>query len=247
MKIKIWSGVLIGLISVHYSVALALELPGFGLDRTRVVFPADAVNGVMFTVNNNTETDYLVQAMVAPISNNMISPLPSEAGDISPPFIVVPPLLRLDSHGQQGFRIIRKAGTLPADRESVFTLLVKGIPNTPLSKTAGQGVLRLAIAVNSKLFYRPAGLPAGGVKVASKMLRFSWANGGLQVNNPSPFYLTFAHLVVGGKTVPSSLVQNMIPPFGQRVYALPHSGGSSVSWQLLDERGEATPEQRATL
>lgn len=249
MKVKIYLFVLVFLGLASFSVAFSQELSGFGLDRTRVVFPEGEENGVIFTLNNFTNTDYLIQSLVAPAGSDIVSPLPAEAENASPPFIVIPPLVRLDSHGRHVFRIIRKEGTLPKDRESVFTLIVKGIPNTPTNKaTEEQGVLRLAVAVNTKFFYRPTGLPADGVNTANKTLRFTRVASGIRVSNSSPFYLTFAYLKVGEAAVPPTSLHLMVAPFGQQVYALPTAKGTgAVRWRLINERGELTPEQKADL
>ncbi|WP_150149569.1 fimbria/pilus periplasmic chaperone, partial [Enterobacter bugandensis] len=46
------------------------------------------------------------------------------------PFIVTPPLFRINPGVENILRIVRTGGSLPEDRESVFWLNVKSIPAT---------------------------------------------------------------------------------------------------------------------
>ncbi|WP_159225556.1 fimbria/pilus periplasmic chaperone, partial [Klebsiella pneumoniae] len=50
------------------------------------------------------------------------------------PFIVTPPLFRINPGEENMLRIIRTGGNLPPDRESVFWINVKSIPATDDSK-----------------------------------------------------------------------------------------------------------------
>ncbi|EPX2491959.1 molecular chaperone [Klebsiella michiganensis] len=51
------------------------------------------------------------------------------------PFIVTPPLFRLDSNQQNILRIVRAGGNLPEDKESLFWLNIKSIPSARRKKT----------------------------------------------------------------------------------------------------------------
>ncbi|WP_329911564.1 molecular chaperone [Serratia quinivorans] len=248
-------GLYLLLLALSANVAFAQpELPGVGLDRTRVVYTdTPGQRGESVTFNNNSDNDYLVQSWVIPPDGMVLSPaaLASVKTD-NAPFFVVPPLVRLDAHGRQVLRLLKKQGSLPQDRESVFLLVVKAIPNTPVvaqdkNNRSSAGALRLAMASTVKLFYRPAALPATGIPAVAKTLRFSRSAGDLVVGNPSPFYLTFAALEVGGKRLDGDAVHWMVPPRGEMRYPLPAGAAGKVRWSLLNERGEPTPWAQAAL
>ena len=86
---------------------------------TRVVFPARQGEA---TVRLTNENDYatLVEAW---IDSGDIKSTPNSANS---PFLITPPLFRMDPHKDQSLRIIYTQGSqpLPADRESLFWLNV---------------------------------------------------------------------------------------------------------------------------
>ncbi len=49
---------------------------------------------------------------------------------VKAPFLITPPLFRLDAKQENVLRIIRTGGNLPADRESLFWLNIKSIPSS---------------------------------------------------------------------------------------------------------------------
>lgn len=225
------------------AVVIAEELPGIGFDRTRVIFPEkNGQRGVSVTFNNNTSDDYLLQSRVVAPDTMIMAPdtLKTLTTTADAPFLVVPPLVRLSAHGHQVMRVLKKPGALPADRESVFLLESKAIPNSPLTGKEEGGVLRLAMASSIKLFYRPASLPASGIKAASGQLTFSREGASMVVNNPSPFWLTFAVLEVGGKHMEGDYIHWMVPPKGSVRYPLSGNVSGEVRWRLFDERGDLT-------
>lgn len=250
MRLNITVGIkyLVLFLLLNTSLSLAQELPGVGFDRTRVIYNESAgERGVALKYNNNSQATYLLQSWVSAPDGMMLSPdALAQVKDESIPFFVVPPLVRLDAHQSQGLRILRKQGTLPEDRESVFLLVAKAIPNTPLTDQKG-GVLRLAVSTSIKLFYRPASLPAAGIKSVTNQLKFTRKGDSLVVTNASPFYLTFSALEVGGKAVTGHDRYFMVPPRGETSYALPAGAGGKVRWSVLDERGEPTPWAQSPL
>ncbi len=78
------------------------------------------------------------------------------------PFIVTPPLFRLDAGDSNDLRVLLTSAQLPNDRESLFTLNIKVIPAN--TAPAGENILQFAIKNQLKLIYRPAGLPRLGAR-----------------------------------------------------------------------------------
>lgn len=71
------------------------------------------------------------------------------------PFIVTPPLFRLDAGKENLLRINYLGMPLPKDRESVFWLNVKSVSAAPRDKS---NQLQANIKSTFKLFYQPKGL-----------------------------------------------------------------------------------------
>lgn len=236
--------------------------PGFGLNTTRVVMMANDRSSGGVTALNNTDRVYLVQARVYPADGNTGWPLtkgPGAGADgVKVPFMVTPPLQRVDAHGSLPLRLLVVPDNhLPQDRESLFFLSAKAIP----SQSAPQGdaadvapakgpQISLALQQFVKLFYRPAGLEPQAIyhgAVASK-LGVSRAGDRLRVTNPTPYFITFMQLKVGDKPVDANALRAMVPPKGAQTYPLPAGvTGGEVAWQIVDEFGLATDTERRAL
>lgn len=232
------------------SPCLAAQAPpeGLSVNQFRLVYPGAENKGITWSLTNNTPRAYLMQSWIRAVDVN--TGLPA-AGDISAPakaipMLVTPPLKRVDPGEQLTLRIRLTDSSLPQDRESVFYLSVKGIPSVPDKTRQAGGQLVVALVNNMKLFYRPQGLPAGGVTRASEQLVFSLQGDALVVDNPTPFFINFSQLKVGGKPLPAAELRKLVPPKGQQRYPVARGSRSAVEWQAIGEDSRATPVQRQT-
>ncbi|HET6804797.1 MAG TPA: fimbria/pilus periplasmic chaperone [Frateuria sp.] len=169
------------------------------ISGTRVVFPAQD-GEVTVRLTNNNDRPALVEAWV-------------DAGDehstpdkVNTPFVITPPLFRMEAHKDQNLRIIATSAALASDRESLFWLNVLEIPPKPSSpEMTGKNLLQFAFRSRLKLFYRPAGLQGDPVKAPT---RLRWkvvpqAQGyALEVHNPTAYHITIVRvsLTDAGKT-----------------------------------------------
>lgn len=250
--------------------------PGFGLNTTRVVLMANDRSSGAVTVLNNTDRVYLVQGRVYPADGNTGLPLIKGGGTGTAagfsggkvPFMVTPPLQRVDAHGTLPLRILVTPDShLPQDRESLFFLSAKAIPSQvapEAKKDSGNAAqdsvaddapakgpqITLALQQFVKLFYRPVSLEPKAIyngTVAPK-LSVSRAGDRLQVTNPTPYFITFTLLKAGGKPVDADALRVMVPPKGSQTYPLPAGvTGGEVEWQIVDEYGLATEAERRAL
>lgn len=204
---------------------------GFGINATRLIYP-QGVDSISVTVRNTLTTQpYLVQARVSA----------SQDGNSPAPFAVRPPLFRLESGSVNQVRIVAQGINLPTDRESVFYFHASAIPASKAPQSGGQqggvsGNAQFGVGNIIKLFYRPTSLPLSS-RAAQQNLQFIRVNSGLQVSNPSPYYVSFASIQVGGQRLkldtPASL---MLPPFGRHTFpAIKNSG--PIRWQTINDEG----------
>lgn len=75
------------------------------------------------------------------------------------PFIVLPPIVRIEPGKGQSWRLVFNGSRLPQDRESLFWFNLLDIPPEPKNGKT-DNYLQLAIRSRIKLFYRPAGVAA---------------------------------------------------------------------------------------
>lgn len=158
------------------------------------------------------------------------------------PFIVTPPLFRINPGEENVLRIVRTGGRLPQDRESVFWLNVKSIPATDDSKPHNN-VLQVVVKSRLKLFYRPAAL-AGEPETAYHNLSAARSGNRLTISNPTPYYITLFTLKVDGQEIKEA---DMVPPKGSASFTLPSATASSVSWQAISDYGGVSQTENRQL
>jgi fimbrial chaperone protein len=233
---------------IPLSVHAATESTGITFYVLRVIYPAAEKKGVTMKIYNKTKTPYLMQSLIRPVDPATGEVNMDVAENIQMPFIVTPPLSRMDPGGELSLRIRRNDVALPTDRESVFFLSMKGIPaqiapeQRAQNETSSQ--VTLAVVNSLKVFYRPEGLAKRAVADVAGKLRFRLNGDRLIAENPTPYWLTFSRLKVGGSAVDNTQLRLMVPPKGQRQYAVPKGTTGAIEWQLIDEDGWDTPVKR---
>ncbi|MBH2766576.1 fimbria/pilus periplasmic chaperone [Serratia marcescens] len=209
------------------------------LGATRVIYDPDG-KGATLAISNPQDYPMLVQSTVK--GEDTTSPAP---------FVVTPPLFRLDGKQQNRLRIVRTGGVMPADRETLEWLCVKGIPpksddawaNDASGKSQAPKAnamsldVQLSISNCIKLLVRPSAVKGTVTDVGDK-LTWRIANGLLTVKNPTPFYMNFASLQLGRTPIPNA---EYVAPFGSKSYPLPKNGAAGqVQWKLITDYGGET-------
>ncbi|KGO99120.1 fimbrial biogenesis chaperone [Novilysobacter defluvii] len=170
------------------TLLLTCSLPamaGVIINGTRVVYPAQS-REVTVQLTNTGDSPALVQAWID-------SGDPDQAPeDSAAPFVITPPISRIEPGRGQALRIIFAGEPLPPDRESVYWLNVLEVPPAP-DAGAEQNYLQVAFRSRVKLFYRPQGLP-GTANEAPEALQWTGGAAVLQVTNPTPFHVTVVGL-----------------------------------------------------
>lgn len=140
------------------------------VDETRAIYPLSSVKGISLSMMNPQDYPILVQTQVK--GEDKRSPAP---------FVVTPPLFRLDAGMQGRVRVIRTGGNFPQDRESLQWLCLTGVPpkegdmwdNSHHDKNKEtQDVnldVRLSISTCMKLLIRPEQLKQKPEDVAGEL------------------------------------------------------------------------------
>ena len=186
---------------------------GIQLNGTRIIYP-EGRREVTLGLTNHADTPRLLQTWI-------------DAGDDHPhdtvPFVVTPPIFRLDPDKGHSLRILYTGGALPADRESVFWLNVLELQPKPAHR-ADRNNMKISIRTRLKLFFRPKGL-SGSPKEAVSLLRWQRVQQGkgyaAACENPTPWNVSFNH--VGMKSVSlrdEEKQSGMCPAKGTAVFPL---------------------------
>ncbi len=202
---------------------------GITINGTRVVYPADQREVSLSMVNDGTEAR-LIQAWV-------------DAGDASEraesskaPFLITPPMARVDPHKGQTLRIMYTGAAEPQDRETVFWLNILEIPPKPKAGAEGaDNYMQLAVRSRMKLFYRPKGLPGTPDAAADQL---SWrivqqGNGYVaECTNNTAYNISFSDLTFKGAKQESSVTKGGMCP-AKGTGTLPVTGTPDASNQLV--------------
>ena len=161
------------------------------------------------------------------------------------PFLITPPISRIDPAKGQAIRLMFTGEKLPADRETVFWLNVLDVP--PVPKTADTNYIQLAIRSRIKLFYRPSKLP-GNPEEAAKGLKWSLLSQDkgfiLRAENSSAYSVSmnYAAIEVGGQQYKTT--GGMVLPFASADFPLPGlktkpaiNSNSSVKYETVNDYG----------
>lgn len=224
---------------VNGAVAGEGEVNGVSLGASRVIYPSGA-RSVNLSVNNPADHPFLVKSEVL-----------DETMQHEAPFIVTPPLFRLDGGQRNTLSITRTGGDFPADRESVNRVCVSSIPPESdaeaddSKKETGKDKIsvtrRILPVLCVKLFVRPDSVHGNSLAVADKV---TWTIKGNTVaaSNPTPFYINISEASVNGKKM--KMDKSYIPPFSEEKYPLP-SGvvkNNTLKWKVIGDYGETREE-----
>lgn len=209
---------------------------------TRVIFPGDKQEVSLRAESDNT-LPVLVQTWVDDGNPTMSANMPKT------PFIITPPMFRMEPRQGQSLRIIYNGSISVKDRESVFWVNVFEIPPTD-TKNRGNS-LQLAFRSRIKLFYRPASLATPKTDDLAKQMQCTSNKEAAKIlilscKNTSPYYLSFSqvNVMVNNKPVTVSLESfGMISPFGSlstKVKVPESTAPMKLSYRLINDQGGAT-------
>lgn len=194
---------------------------GVGLGMTRLVYHAKDKQTSLNIRNTDVSSPFLIQAWLSDFD-----------GIKTQDFVVIPPLSILRPNKENTLRIIFKGKGLPTDKESLYWLTVKAIPQ---SVNQDRNTLQLAAASRIKVFYRPTGL-SESISDAYQKITGSLNKGKLILNNPTAYYVTLITLKVDGKEI-SPL---MLAPKTDVIVRGEFNSAKNFSYQTINDYGAWT-------
>ncbi|AHG21410.1 long polar fimbrial chaperone LpfB [Chania multitudinisentens RB-25] len=207
-----------------------LAQAGVIVGGTRLIYDGGKKESSL-SVNNPDKTAYLIQSWVEGATDAEKAP-----------FIVTPPLFRLNGGKENLLRVVRAGGNLPTDKESLFWMNIKSIPS--IEQDSDKNTLQIAIKTRIKLIYRPQGLKGTPEDVAGTLIWQRFGNG-IQVTNPTSFYMNFQKVSVAGREVKEA---TYVAPGSTTRFALPAGTGvGNVSWALISDYGSTGKEYTKAL
>ncbi|MBV4465852.1 fimbria/pilus periplasmic chaperone [Pseudomonas sp. SWRI79] len=206
------------------------------LNNTRVVYEAqDRETSVKLT--NAGKKPLVVQSW---IDDGDVKKDPSL---MKLPFILMPPITRVDPGKGQTLRLMYTGEALPQDRESVFYLNLLEIP-PKAATSADQNIMQIALRTRVKVFFRPANLKGNSSEAPKKLLwtllkkESGWS---LECTNPSSYYVSMTEIALSTGKTSLPVSDGMVAPGGTLkvpVSSVP-AGTTGVKYQAIDDYGAA--------
>jgi len=225
------------------TLAAAGSLPSHAsivITGTRVVYPADS-REVTIKINNDGKHPSLVQTWLDK------GDVKSRPDQIEVPFVLTPPVSRVDAGKGQTLRLTYTGEPQATDKETLYWLNVLEVP--PKAKMAEDAnYLQFAFRTRIKVFFRPKGLPYPVSEAPGKLqwsLRPDSGGYALEVSNPTPYHVSFARvgLKVGDQSSIDSDSIGMVEP-GKSVrfpfasgLKSPPAGAVKVSFEVINDYG----------
>jgi len=191
---------------------------------TRVIYPSDA-REVSVKLNNTGKRPVLIQSWIDD------GDAKAKPETLHVPFVLTPPINRVEPDKGQTLRISYTGQPLPADRESIYWLNVLEIPaKNPLLKN--ENYLQMAFRSRLKLFFRPAALQ-GKANDAAKTLVWHAQDGLIVAKNPTPYYVSLVNIAVNDKMAEA----DMVAPFAEESYKLVGKTGDKITVSYVNDYG----------
>ena len=217
-----------GLAVALLPLALMTANAGVIIGGTRVIFEG-AKKEATINITNPDNTPYLIQSWI-----DMQDGVSGKT-----PFIITPPLYRLDG-GQKNLERIVMTGSLPQEQESLFWLNIKAIPSASQQMNA----LQIAVKTRIKLIDRPEGLRASTPEEQATKLTWQQSGNAIQVNNPTPYVINFNEITLGGRKLDD--VTYVLPGASAR-FSLPEGvRGHSLTFKVINDYGSPGTAHQAS-
>ena len=227
------------LIATTLFIAAPYAAAGVVVDGTRVVYPA-AKREVTINIRNPGDTPSLVQAWLDAGDPH------SKPGESKVPFVLTPPLFRLDPTKVQSLRVVYTHDPLPENRESLFWLNVLDIPPRAAANSDAPNQLDLAFKHRMKVFFRPVGLAGSAAdapaRMTWKLLSKDGKLVGIEASNPTAYHVSLIQVTATAGGHPVTVKADMVDPFASRSFDLPDpvpapNGTVALEYSFVNDYG----------
>ncbi|MCU4492256.1 molecular chaperone [Acinetobacter guillouiae] len=214
---------------------IPLAHAGVSIDGTRIIFPSNS-KSVNVQLRNIYDSPALIQAWID-TGDPKKTP---KAEDV--PFVLNPPLVRIEPNKGQIIRIIPlDTSKLAKDRESIYWFNILDIPPED-PKLTDKNHLSFTVRTRVKLFYRPHQL-AMKPTIAQQSIQFKLdqTSQNVMISNPTPYNITVLQ-VESGKNQAFSSGEDaiMLEPFTSNILLKnfkPDLTTKKVFYEIINDLG----------
>lgn len=227
MKVVLFISLIVSCLTISEQCNAAVSVGG-----TRLIFDGNEREASISVNNTSNGKPVLIQSWIDG----------STGSKVKAPFMITPPLFRLEPGQDNILRAVRTGGKLSEDRESLYWLNIKIIPSVK-KDVVQKNMLQLAIKKRLKFIYRPQSVKGTPEQSADALV---WKRSGnqIQVFNPTPFYMNFSLITIGGKVFKPTLPeQTYVAARSELSFPVPSgASGNVVSWKIINDYGMSGKE-----
>lgn len=194
------------------------------INKNRFIF-IESQNQEVIEIKNKTDNNYFIQSWISHYNEN---------NDDELPFIITPPLIKIEKDENYSLKIFRLGEIEKKDRETLYRINIKRIPL--LSNSDGNENL-LHISMNSvyNLIYRPISIEKNAKTSYEKIEFLKNKNNELIINNPTPYFITL--LKISLNEVLLNNKSKTIPPFTKHNTRNVIKESGLIKWKTIDQFG----------
>lgn len=217
-----------------FSSGMMISQPDYAsivMNGTRVIYQGNK-SEVTISLTNKNKRPVLIQSWIDTGNEN------TAPEKISVPFVLTPPINRVDPDKGQTIRI-SYTGTpaLPTDKESVYWLNVLEVPSKDTNSADIHQKLNVVFRTRIKLFYRPEGL-TGNSNDAPDELHWHLNGQNATVQNSSKYNVTIFTVKYKGNGAASESNGVMIAPGETHQFTLKNGGNiDGLSFSTINDYG----------
>lgn len=217
-----------------FSVGMMVSQPNYAsiiLDGTRVIYQGNKKE-VTIGLTNKNPRPVLIQSWIDTGNEN------TTPEKISVPFVLTPPINRVDPNKGQTIRIsYTGVPALPTDKESVYWLNVLEVPAKDKNSDDVKQKLNVVFRTRIKLFYRPEGLP-GNSNDAPDELHWRLSGQNVTVQNASKYNVTIFDIQYKHNGVSSETSGKMVAPGESQQFTLKNAGNvDGLTFNTINDYG----------
>lgn len=204
---------------------------------TRFIYPATQQSLTLRTANTG-QHPILVQSWLD------TGDFTSDPSLQTVPFLLTPPVYRLDP-GQRASLLLRHTGErLPSDRESVFWINFLEVPARDRTQN---NLLQLSYRLRMKVLYRPDGLSGSAYEAIGQVLwAYHAADHEIEAVNAAPYAVSLARLELDTQEKPGTFITLMgltVAPLSRTRFPLPQgatprAGKDALRYQAANDDGD---------
>lgn len=203
------------------------------INSTRVIYNENE-NEITLKLTNNGTMPALAQSWIDDGDAN------ASPEKINVPFIITPPINRIDADKSQTLRISYTGVKAQSKREKIYWLNILDIPAAKNENL--QNKLQIAYRTRLKLFYRPSSLSGGeGAAKAAEEIKWTINNGQLRANNKSPYYVSLVSVSIMNGTSSASVAGEMLAPDEEKNFKFNRTDlvkpGASINYAYVNDWG----------